>query len=177
MFFLGLPLLLEQQGVHGLGTYGLLIAVYGATNLMSNIVCGSRDLPRRPQFQMFGSNILVGAGMASFAFLGGLPADWRLDAFVVASGVSGIAGPLKDIPVAVLRQSRIVAHDVPAAARAMMAVSNLGTLVTMAAVPLLLQVLPLPVVVFGCGAVVVVIGLLGLFRHAAWQEPPLAAEG
>ena len=173
VFFLGLPLLLEQQGVHGLGTYGLLISVYGATNLLSNIVCGSRDLPRRPQFQMFGSNLLVGAGMASFALFGALPSGWRLGAYVVASGVSGIAGPLKDIPVAVLRQSRIAAADIPAAARAGLAVNNMGILVTMVTVPLLLRVLPLAPVVFGCGAVVVGIGVLGLVRHAAWEETTL----
>ena len=173
VFFLGLPLLLEQQGVHGLGTYGLLISVYGATNLLANIVCGSRDLPHRPQFQMFGSNVLVGAGMASFAFMGQVPADWRLGAYVAASAVSGIAGPLKDIPVAVLRQSRIAAGDIPAAARASLAVSNAGVLVTMLAVPLLLRVLPLAPVVFGCGAVALAIGLLGLVRHATWEEASL----
>ena len=175
VFFLGLPLLLEQQGVHGLGTYGLLISVYGATNLLSNIICGSRDLPRRPQFQMFGSTVLVGAGMASFAFVGELPGDWRLGAYIVASGVSGIAGPLKDIPVAVLRQSRIAAADIPAAARAGLAVNNTGILVTMVTVPLLLKVLPLAPVVFGCGAVALCIGLLGLVRHAGWEESPVGS--
>ncbi len=173
VFFLGLPLLLEQQGVHGLATYGLLISTYGATNLAANIVCGSRDLPRRPQFQMFGSNVLVGAGMASFACFGALPSDWRLGAYVVASGVAGIGGPLKDIPVAVLRQSRIAAADVPAAARAGLAVNNMGILVTMVTVPLLLRILPLAPVVFGCGAVAMLIGLLGIVRHAAWEEAPL----
>ena len=77
VFFLGLPLLLKRQAVSGLGTYGLLISVYGATNLLSNIVCGSRQLPQRPQFQMFASSLLVGSGMASFALFGYLPEEWR----------------------------------------------------------------------------------------------------
>ncbi len=172
VFFLGLPLLLKQERVQGLGTYGLLISVYGATNLCSNIVCGSRDLPARPQFQMFGGSVLVGTGMACFALCGLLPEGWRLPAYVLASAVSGIAGPLKDIPVAVLRQSRIPSGDIPAATRAGIAANNVGVLVTMLVVPVLLERLGVAPVVFGCGCVAAAMGVVGLVRHARWREAP-----
>ena len=170
VFFLGLPLLLKQGRVQGLGTYGLLISVYGATNLLSNIVCGSRDLPARPQFQMFGGSLLVGAGMAAFALCGLLPEGWRLPAYGLASAVAGIAGPLKDIPVAVLRQSRIAPADIAAATRASIAANNTGVLVTMLVVPFLLQRLGLAPVVFGCGCVAGAMGVIGLVRHGRWRE-------
>jgi MFS family permease len=171
VFFLGLPLLLQQDG-HGIGTYGVLIAAYGGANLLSNLVCGSLELPQRPQFRMFGSSLLVGTGMAAFAFIGGLPAEWQMTGFLAAALVSGIAGPLKDIPVAVLRQSRIPAGEIQAATRAMLAATSTGTLAVMLALPALLAWLPLAPVLFGCGAVAFGVGLIGLIRHAGWQEAP-----
>jgi hypothetical protein len=171
VFFLGLPLLLREQEVQGLGTYGLLISAYGGGNLLSNVINGSLVMPARPQFRMFGSSLLVGAGMAAFALVGLLPQEGRLPAYLVAASVSGLAGPLKDIPVAVLRQSRIPRADIPAAVRAIMAANNMGILVAMIFAPVLLGSIPLAPFVFGCGAVAFSVGLLGLLLHWRWQEP------
>ena len=171
VFFLGLPLLLKQQAITGVGTYGLLISVYGATNLASNLICGSLELGRRPQVRMFASGMVLGVGMAAFAAFGWLLADWRLTAFVAASALAGVAGPMKDIPVAVLRQSRLAQADVPAAARAQMAAANLGTLVCLLAAPGLIGALGVAPVVFGCGAVSFLVGLIGLVRYRDWVEP------
>ncbi len=177
VFFLGLPLLLKQQDVHGpgetgLGAYGMLISLYGCTNLLSNIVCGSRSLPARPQFQMFGGSLVVGAGMASFALFGLLPPEARLPAYAAAAALCGIGGPMKDIPVAVLRQSRMAAGEVPAATRAMLAANSLGVLAAMLLVLTLLTERTLPAVVGACGGVAFVVGAVGLIRHAGWLERP-----
>jgi len=175
VFFLGLPLLLEQQNVRGpggtgLGAYGMLISLYGCTNLLSNIVCGSRDMPARPQFQMFGGSLLVGAGMASFGLMRLLPEEWRLVGFACAAAVCGVGGPMKDIPVAVLRQSRIPGGEIAAATRSMIAANSAGVLVAMLTIPTLVRWLPLSLVVAVCGGVAFGAGVIGLVRHAEWVE-------
>jgi hypothetical protein len=176
VFFLELPLLLEQQHVRGpggtgLGAYGLLISLYGCTNLLSNIVCGSRDLPARPQFQMFIGSMLSGIAILGFALIGGLPPSWQLTAYGTASALCGIGGPMKDIPVAVLRQTRLQPREIPAATRAMLAAASLGTLIAMLLLPVLLRYLSLAAMVACSGAVMAAIGLVGLLRHAGWREP------
>ncbi len=169
VFFLGLPLLLQRDG-QGIGAYGALIATYGAANLLSNIVCGSLAMPARPQFRMFGSSMLVGAGMACFAGIGSLPEGWQWPAWLAASFVSGLAGPLKDIPVAVLRQSRIPGPDIPAATRAGLVANNGGMLVAMLAMPSLMRDDWLGPAVMGCGAVAFAVGAIGFIRFAGWRE-------
>ncbi|WP_203075178.1 MFS transporter [Falsiroseomonas ponticola] len=169
VFFLGLPLLLQRDG-QGIGSYGVLIATYGAANLLSNIVCGSLAMPARPQFRMFASSMLVGAGMACFAGIGALPPAWQWPAWLAAAFASGLAGPLKDIPVAVLRQSRIPAPDIPAATRAQMVANNGGTLVAMLAMPSLMQGDRLGPAVLGCGVVAFAVGAIGFIRFARWRE-------
>ncbi len=169
VFFLGLPLLLQRDG-QGIGSYGALIATYGAANLLSNIVCGSLPMPARPQFRMFASSMLVGAGMACFAGIAALPEPWQWPAWLAAAFLSGLAGPLKDIPVAVLRQSRIPAPDIPAATRAGMVANHGGMLVAMLAMPSLMRGEWLGPAVLGCGAVAFAVGAIGFIRFAGWRE-------
>ena len=164
VFFLLLPLLLQALPGMGIAEYGLLIAAYGAANLASNIVCGSLEMPARPAGRMFGSSMLVGAGMAGFALLGAVPEAWRLPAMLAVAAISGTAGPLKDIPVAVLRQTALTPGDIPAATRAMLAANSTGVLVAMLAMPGLAAVLPVEALVLGCGAVAFGVGAEGWVR-------------
>ncbi|WP_376092332.1 MFS transporter [Roseomonas sp. CCTCC AB2023176] len=172
VFFLGLPLLLRESGADA-ATYGLLIAAYGASNLLSNIVVGSLGMPERPGRRMFGSSVLVGCGMACFAVVPWLPGEWQVAGYVVISLVTGVAGPMKDIPVAVLRQARVPVPDIPAATRASLAASSVGVLAAMLLVPTLLRWVPVAPVVFGCGLVAAAVGAVGLLLHRDWREPAL----
>ena len=57
-YYLAIPLLIEREGLRGpggagLGAFGLVIAAYGCTNLLSTLVLGGRPMPLRPQRQMF----------------------------------------------------------------------------------------------------------------------------
>jgi MFS family permease len=180
--YLGLPLMIERHGAQvpgatrpigtGLSAFGLVISAYGCTNLAATLFFGSRTLPARPQFQMFSGTLIVGAGIVLLAFASLLPQPWSVPGFAAAAAFSAIGGPMKDIPLAVLRQSRIPAHDRPAAMRAYMVVNSLGLLAAMLMAPSLFARAGLLPVSAACGCVLITIGAIGLVRDAGWVEAP-----
>ncbi len=174
-FFLALPLLIERAGVtglggSGLGAFGMVISAYGCTNLAATVIFGSRALPARPQLQMFLGNLINGIGMACMGLAGFLPPAWLLPGLMAAASFSAIGGPMKDIPLAVLRQTRLRRTDVPAAMRAYMALTSAGVLVAMLLIPTALRLAGIASVIIACGAIVSAVGMIGLMRYAAWVE-------
>lgn len=78
---------------------------------------------------------------------------------------------MKDIPAAVLRQTRLEHGDKAAAMRAYMAVSTAGTLLAMLLIPALAENAGVVTVVIACGVSQIGVGAFGLARHATWREP------
>jgi hypothetical protein len=77
---------------------------------------------------------------------------------------------MKDIPLAVLRQTRLRPADMAAGMRAYMAASSAGTLLAMLLAPTAIALAgPVPVVV-ACGATYIGVGVVGLVLHADWVE-------
>ena len=174
-FFLALPLMIEGLGVRGpggtgLGAYGLVIAAYGCTNLAATLWLGGRALPARPQFQMFGGSMLVGLGTALLGMAALLPPEWRLSGFAAAAGLGAIGGPMKDIPVAVLRQTRLARGDLAAAMRAYMAANSAGSLAAMLVAPSLVRATGPAATIVLCGSILVLTGGVALVRHGGWAE-------
>ena len=165
-FFLVLPLLLQRSGL-ALSSYGLVISAYGLTNLAANLVIGSRPMSARPSRHVFCGSLCVALGMASLVAIAatGLAPGMLLPAAMVSSGLAAIGGPMKDIPVAVLRQTDLARADVPAATRAMMASSQSGQLAGVLLTPPLLGVLPLAGVIALCAGLTLGVGLVGLRRY------------
>jgi len=153
----------------------LVISAYGCTNLAATLVFGSRAMPARPQAQMFGGSLLMGLAMVLLALAARLPAGWVLPGLMAAAALGAAGGPMKDIPVAVLRQTRLHPADMGAAMRAYMAMTNAGTLAAMLMVPGLIGAIGAPAVLIACGGLFLVIGLLGLRRFSGWTEPELSA--
>ena len=168
-FFLALPLAIERAGITGpggtgLGAYGLVISAYGCTNLLTTLVVGSRPMPVHPGRMMFSGTVIVGLGTAALALgsVAGLPA------MLLASGFAAIGGPMKDIPVAVLRQTELPPGDIAAAMRAFMVVSYGGTLVAMLAAPAAAHAAGGNALLVLCGAGLFVLAGWGLARH--WHD-------
>ncbi len=175
-YFLAVPLLIERNGLTGpggggLGAFGLVISAYGCTNLAGTLVLGGRTLPKRPQFLMFGGTALTGAGMVLLGLAGLLPAAWQLVGLAAGAAVSAVGGPMSDIPVAVLRQTRLLPGDRAAAMRASMAMGNSGTLVAMLAAPSVIARVGVVPFIVCCGGLLLGLGALGLLRHWRWVEP------
>lgn len=179
LFYFALPLAIAQRGIHGpggagLGAYGLVISAYGSTNLAATLVFGSRMMPARPQFQMFGGGIITGLGMMLMAPALLLPAGWVLPGLMAAAAISAVGGPMKDIPMAVLRQTRVRPADLAAAMRAYMAATSSGTLFALLIVPSLIAAIGVLPVILLCGATVIAAGATALILFADWSEPALA---
>ena len=162
-FFLLLPLATQAAGLP-LAAYGLVISAYGCTNLLANLVVGSRPAPGRPGRLIFAGNVCLGLGILGIAAAAALPEGWLLPVAIASAGLAAVGGPMQDITVAVLRQTELARADVPAATRAMMAGSQLGLLAALLLAPALLAVLPLPVVIAACGAAILGCGVVGLRR-------------
>ena len=179
-FYLALPLLIRQHDITGPGgsgvaAFGLVISAYGCTNLAATLVFGSRAMPVRPQGQMFGGSLLMGGAILLLALATRLPINWILPGLMAAAALGAAGGPMKDIPVAVLRQTRLSQDDIGAALRAYMAVTNAGILAAMLLVPSLVGAIGVLTVLIACGVSYLVIGLVGLRQFADWTEPKLAA--
>ena len=174
-FYLALPLLIRQHGVTGPGgsgiaAFGLVISAYGCTNLAATLVIGSRTMPAQPQGQMFGGNLLMGTAILLLAFATWLPAGWILPGLMASAALGAAGGPMRDIPTAVLRQTRLRQADMGAAMRASMAMTNAGALGAMLLVPSLIGAVGAPAVLIVCGVAYLVVGLSGLRRFADWTE-------
>ena len=168
MFF-GLPLLIAatgRRGSDGLAAYGLVIACYGSTNLVTTLVVGGWGMPEHPALRVFGADALYGLGvlgMGGAALL--LPPAWVLPGICTAAAVGAINGPLADIPLAVLRQTRLAASDQAAAMRAILVATNLGTLLALLAAPSGLRAIGVAPAFVLAGAACIAAGMLGALRH------------
>jgi predicted MFS family arabinose efflux permease len=164
--FLGIPLMLERGGAD-VGAYGLVIASYGTTNLVATLVVGSFPVPRRPASMVFGGLALVGVGTTLLGVAGwlSLPAHWLVPALCTAAAAGAAGGPMEDVAVAVLRQTRLPHGEQAAAMRAFLASGNLGLLVAFLAAPKLFEAMGAAPTVTLCGAVLLAVAAVGFARH------------
>ena len=173
VFFLILPLMVARNGLTGPGgsgvaAYGLVISAYGCTNLLANLVIGSRPMPARPGRQIFVGNLCMGTGICALALIdaAGLPKALLLPAYAAIAAFCAVGGPMQDIPVAVLTQTALPRPDIQAATRAFIAANQLGFLLGLLLAPALLGLLPMASVVALCGAPSIAFGAVGLRRYA-----------
>jgi len=173
VFFLILPLMVARNGLVGPGgsgvaAYGAVISAYGCTNLLANLVIGSRPMPARPGRQIFIGNLCMGVGICALALTeaSGLPQAALLPAYAAIAAFCAVSGPMQDIPVAVLQQTELPRPDIQAAARAFLGGNQLGNLLGLVIAPALLGLLPTSLVVALCGAPSIVFAVVGLRRYA-----------
>lgn len=176
IIFLGVPLALAQEGpAHGgLSAFGAVISAYGSTNLLATLLIGGRTMPANPGRQVFAGNLVLGLGLLVIALSAAAASPLRLVGFIAGACIGAVGGPMHDIPVAVLRQTKLPHRDVPAAMRAALVANNTGVLIAMTLVPLIYAVAPVWMVMTGCAAIIILIGLIGLVRFGLGSEAPEA---
>ncbi len=175
-YYLAVPLLIERTGIAGpggtgLGAFGLVIAAYGCTNLLATLVLGGRPMPLQPQRQMFVGGVITGLGTGLMIAVPLLPPGLRLPGLAACAALAAFGGPMKDIPVAVLRQTRLPAADLAAGVRAYIAANSAGMLVAMLLAPLALGGFGAAGTALLCGGAMAATGLTGLWRHRFHAEP------
>ena len=164
---LGVPLLIARLGVTGpggtgLGAFGIVISAYGFGNLVATLVLGSRGMPAKPARRIFAGGLVLGAGALLFAFVPLLPPNLRLAGLAAAAAIEAVGGPMQDIAVAVLRQTELPQHEIPAAMRAFLVAGNAGMLLAMLAAPALFALIGLPASLALCAAIIAATGATGL---------------
>ncbi|WP_025320811.1 MFS transporter [Granulibacter bethesdensis] len=174
--YLALPLLITrlQPGATGLSSYGAVIAAYGVGNVLGMMIVGNRPLPALPACMMFGGTALVGAGLACMTLVALLaPPHWIAPGLMICAAIAGTGGPFEDIPIAILRQTALNAHDVPASARGFLISYNGGMLAGLAIAPSMLALTGPIGLIAGGGLSIVAIGMAGivLYSHTPARQP------
>ncbi len=170
IMFLAVPLLLTGPGRPGIAGFGLVMASYGSTNLLGALAIGGTSLPRFPGRMVFAADLVLGGGLGVLglsALL--LPPRWMLAGMCAGAAIGAVGGPMSDIPVAVLRQTRLDGADQAAAMRATLVMWNLGTLVALAGSPALFAAVGVAPSVIAGSVVIVACGVAGLLRHAGTE--------
>lgn len=165
ILFLATPLMLTSLPGHGLADYGLVLASYGFGNIGAALFIGGGPMPRRAGRMVFGADLVLGGGLAGMgvAYLT-LPPGWVLPALCVTTAIGSIGGPMSDIPMAVLRQTRLAPADQAAAMRATLVSWFSGILVALVGAPTVFGWIGVaPAVVLG-GLSIVGFGVVGLLR-------------
>jgi MFS transporter, DHA3 family, macrolide efflux protein len=94
-----------------------------------------------------------------------------LPGLAAAAALGAAGGPMKDIPVAVLRQTRVAPADLGAGMRAYIAANSAGMLAATLLTPSLLTLFSAQEVIVGAGLLLAGTAAAGLVRFAGWEEP------
>jgi MFS family permease len=176
-FFLCVPLAIERIGAvgfggSGLGAFGLVIACYGVTNFAALLIVGNRAMPLQPARQIIAAKLVMMTGMAIVAFAAWCaPPDLLLPGFMLGAVVSAPSGPMADIPLAFMRQTRMGPGEVAPVVRAFIASNQVGSITGLLVAPVLIRWI-------GVGGVAALCSLLtagaGLFMLSRYQRYAMA---
>jgi MFS family permease len=104
-WMVGLPLLARDVFGGDAATYGYLMAAYGVGNVVSNVLIGSRSIERRMRI-LFAGGLVYGTGIIALAVAPGYGAA------LVAAGIAALGGPMTDLMLLLLIQTRVPAQHV-----------------------------------------------------------------
>ncbi len=173
-FYLCVPLAIDRAGAtafggSGLGAFGLVIACYGATNFAALLIVGNREMPPRPEKQVIAAKFVMMAGMAVVALTAWLaPPALLLPGFMLGALIAAPGGPMMDVPVAVMRQTRTGPDGVAPAVRVFIASNQVGNIVGLLAAPLLIRGLGIGGVAALCAAMTAGVGLYMMLRRRSY---------
>jgi hypothetical protein len=118
----GLPMLFSSQATlaleeRGLFALGLVLAAYGAGDLVSNVAVAAMR-PRRRQAFMFTGYIILGGGIALIPLLMALVSSLlKVPVMMVAAFIGGLGGPMFFLPMMTKLQTTYEAADLRAVIR------------------------------------------------------------
>ncbi|MBA8877051.1 MFS transporter [Phyllobacterium myrsinacearum] len=171
-FFLAVPLIISSQFdaslTTGFGLYGLVIAAFGVSNLIANLIVGNRPMPEHPARMILLGVCATGTGilLMALAVLVPMRPHWQLGAFVLASGLSGFGGPFKDVAFATLRQTLLPAADIAPATRTYIVTTHAGMLFGMLVAPMMSRSVSPSDLLLICGGIYLAVAVIGWLRFS-----------
>lgn len=153
----GMAMLLRETEPEPLRAYGLLIAVYGCGNVAATLVLGSMTVTR-PLLRIAGAKLLFGVGLIGMALAPDQHTRMAI-AFVTAWN-----GPLGDLALLQLMQTRFTLEEIPPVYRTRMFFGWAGMMVGYLAAPPMFENLPAWAAISALGLVGIVVGIVGLIR-------------
>ncbi|OAK62039.1 hypothetical protein A3K87_19310 [Variovorax paradoxus] len=167
---LGLPFLVAQTGLSGLGLSGLgavaaLVAAYGAGDFLSNFWVAAHRPARLGRF-MFNGYVVLGGALALVPLpFWLLPQAAWLPSMMAAAFVSGLGGPMFFIPMMTFLQTRLEGAELTSIIRLRLALTAAAMMAGAGLGSLLFGGLGAAVTVVMAGGLIALVGAWGSLWH------------
>ncbi len=143
-----------------------MIACYGVTNLATLLIVGNRTMPSQPARQVIAAKLVMMTGMAIVAVVACCaPPDLLLPGFMLGAFVSAPAGPMADVPIAFMRQTRMGPGEVAPVVRAFIASNQIGNIAGLLMAPVLIHWFGIGAVAALCSVLTAGVALFMILRH------------
>jgi hypothetical protein len=152
---LSMALLVHTRMPGNYGALGLFVAAYGTGNVIGNLWAGSVEMKRPDLFLSWG-RLIAGMGFVSMS----LVTSWPL--ILLSAGFAAMGGPTTDLGFLAIVQNRYRGIEAARILRFNVAYFYSMILVAFGLSPLLFHRLGVAPVIGGCGASIVLAGVLGL---------------
>lgn len=159
-FGLGFALLVQELAPGDTRSFGMVIAAYGVGNFAGALFFGNR--PRhRPALMMFAGYVWLGLGFIVTVLCPTIA--WMM----VAVAVTGFSGTMNEVTFFDLVQARFPTTEITRIVRLRMATDTTVTLALMLLAPLMFRILGVRSVIGLCGALWMIVGVIGLINYRA----------
>jgi MFS family permease len=153
-YLFGMALVFHHERAESLTGYSLMACAYGAGNVVFNVILSGRP-PVRAARWIIASKLIFGTGLIVLSR--GLPLPWLM----LVAAVTATNGPLGDLAVLHLMQSRLPASSLADAFRAQTCIGWSGMLVGYLIAPQLLRWLPTSSMIALLGAITIAAAIVG----------------
>jgi DHA3 family macrolide efflux protein-like MFS transporter len=164
---LGVVMLMASQPPAGfenrrLVALGFVLGVWGAGDLLSNLLVAGHTPAARTRF-MFSGYIVLGVGIIAIPLPLLLPLGaGQLPAMMLAAFFGGLGGPMFFLPMMTAFQELFEGADLRGILRLRLALTSLAMTVGAASGPYLFKHAGAALTVIGCGAIITAVGLAGV---------------
>lgn len=169
VYGIGLALIIKDLAPDDAGAYGVAIAFWGIGNLAANLCMGAVSDVWRVRV-MFSGRLIVGAG---FAAMGLAPSELLL---LAATAFAGLGGPMTQVPFLTILQTDFNSNAIARIYRLHLTLDYASIFVCLLAAPAIIELIGAHAMVAASGAIIVVLGVLGLWRFGA-RNAPTGADG
>lgn len=165
-FVIGGALFTAQILKAGIGSYGLMVGAYGIGNILMNVCIGSIIIRRRV-LVMFTGKIILGVGFLLMV------STIRLPIVLLGSALAGMGGPMFDIMLLTLIQTKLPADHIGKVSSLRLMMEDAGSFLGLLLAVPLFAVLSIPLGIGLCASLMIAAGAISLvYLHIARPSHP-----